>query len=403
MNYFIALVFIFLNLYNPITFKITIICNLVLYFSLKCKRSHEKHIPIYFSVLTALLVLLSVFATMDGLKLKDGSIVARYLQFFVICITYPRIISSMMEKKFPLMEAISSVLFLHCLIIFFELINPESQLSIAEYFGFNREDDVLLRLSSRKLGLTGSYDKSAFYAVCSSVANMQFFLYKKKTYNLIFFILSFISSFFTSRNGMLFTGLSSMIVLCLNYKTLNSSSKLITFILSVGIIYIIFTVMIPFLLYSLGFSNDYVVNPFLDSDQYSDRSLDLFSDHLLPLYQLSENQLIFGCGENIRNSKFLLVGSDVGYVKQIYEIGVVGMLLSLLFLLLSCRIVRRIIDFHSIDFSEKLLGQSFFLLSILCIIFHYKNYIIFCPSSFEIFVMLFIIIVLKQKTNYYER
>ena len=123
---------------------------------------------------------------------------------------------------------------------------------------------------------------------------------------------------------------------------------------------------------------------------YGGRTKDnLFEYHLLPLKSLTTQELIWGYGYEIRKMRWLLFSSDIGYVKQIFEVGIVGVVLMAYFsILMAVRTYFRHKKVkHNMDF--KIGSQLMSVLLLVYIFFNYKNQLLYNVCIFEVFLFVY--------------
>lgn len=381
-------IFCFLNLYSPISTNITFVFNVSLFIYVYIKRP-RLIIEWVFLFIPVLLLLISYIAfsnTRD--TVIDNSTFGIYARMLVNCISFPSIIAFFYRKNVKFFQILSLTLLLHCFAIFIQLILPQLQDLNSVLFRFERDDVDMADYSLRRLGLSGGYDQSALYAVLSCVLSTELYFRKMGKKYLSFIIISFIASLFTSRTGMLVSVLSLLFCAICNFKELKFKLNFSTVIV-VGLIGgILLLFILPIVLNSLGVSFGHSS---IDTDsQYSSRTVEyLFDMQLYPLLILSKNELLFGYGCGVNKSSALLLGSDIGYVKQIFHVGLLGVSLMIVFsFLMAIRTFRRKKRLRY-DKNMKISSQLMWILFPIYLIFNYKNHLLYNVCYFEVFLFIY--------------
>ena len=186
---------------------------------------------------------------------------------------------------------------------------------------------------------------------------------------------------------------SLMIVLSLfQNKKHTKGHKLTSLIVLIGTAFIIIFFIIPIIGPSIGLDIT-LGNEIEAASDYSDRTGEvLLSSQWLPLMYLNVREFLFGYGCGVRETMTIPWGSDIGYVKQIFEVGIIG----IIFLLLFCYIiVKKSHRLKNIDRSFNAQYQIIVFSLFIYFIFNFKNYFIFGVCSFEFFLIISLI-------NYYS-
>lgn len=380
-------VFCFLNLYGPLTTNLTFAFNVLLFlfvYSNRLRFAYERP----YIILSILLLLLSIVAfanTRDSFK--DYSVIGTYLRMLVCCTTFPAIIAFFFRKKTKILQILSLTLFLHCLMVLIQMIVPSLQDINTVLFRFQRDAEFLQDFTMRRLGLTGGYDASGLYAAISVVVSIEIFIMTgNKKYGVISAI-SLISSFFTSRTGMATAFISLFLCVLLNKRSKYVFSGFSFIFITISAISI-FYIILPLILNSLGLStNTGVVET---GSNYSSGTKDyLFDYQLLVLEELNTRELIWGYGCGVRNLSWTFFSSDIGYVKQIFQVGIVGVALIVYFCTLM--VIKTYRRNKTIKYnSERKMGtQILGLLLIIYLVFNYKNHLMYNVCSFELFLFLY--------------
>ena len=379
--------FCFLNLYGPLSTDITLAFNVILFLSVfSNRRSTAWERP--FVLIPVLLLVLSIAAVINTQSsIKDYSIIGIYIRLLTNCITFPVIIYYFYHKNTRILPILALTLFLHCLMVLIQMPYPSLQDYNTVLFRFNREEEILENLTLRRLGLTGGYDVSGLYAALSAFLSIELFFKTSKRVYIYISIISLLSSFFTSRTGMAFAFLLLLFSILLNNRG-KAGKKVFSFIYVVILFLSLFYFILPLILNTLGVSTNLVVMDITDSGYGQRTGENLFVYHLLPLESLNNNELIWGYGCGLRKAR-LWYSSDIGYVKQIFQVGIVGVSLMVIFsLLMSIKTYRRGKQMRE-DTEMKVGSRILNLLLFVYLVFNYKNYLLFNVCSFEVFLIIY--------------
>ena len=325
-------IFCFLNLYGPFSTNIPFAFNVLLFFAVNSKGMRVVYERVFVTIPIALLII-AIFSVMfTRAPEKDYSVIGLYVRMLVNCAVFPSIIYFFYQKKTKILEIISLTLFLHCTMVLLQMIFPSLQELNPLLFRYSREVDILSNLTVRRLGLTGSYDSSGLYTEISAIIAFELYILKSKKNYFIISVVSLVASFFTSRTGMAAAFLS--IVLCILFNWKNMAKRFGSTFLYIGTISLsLIYILLPMFLVTMGFSSGSDIDYY--DYGYGGRTKDnLFEYHLLPLKSLTTQELIWGYGYEIRKMRWLLFSSDIGYVKQIFEVGIVGVVLMAYFSIL---------------------------------------------------------------------
>lgn len=381
-------IFFFINLYGPLSTNISFAFNVLLFCHVFMKRPHLVKEGVFITI-PLILLIISIFAFISSRDpASDTSSFGIYIRMVVNCLVFPSIIAFFYRKRVRFLSILSFTLVLHCLMVLVQMAFPQLQELNGVLFRFEREDIDMADYSLRRLGLTGGFDQSALFAVLSCLFAIALYIQTKKICYLIFLMISLVASLFTSRTGMVASVIVLLMVAIGNRKQfkikINFSTLFLTTIVIIAITYFI----LPVVLNSIGISYGKAV---VDTEmQYSSKTSDyLFEYHLLPLLSLNNKELLFGYGCEVNKSALLPFGSDIGYVKQIFQVGVVGVFFILVFCLLMARRTSSRYSRFKYDAIMKISSQIMWILLPLYVIFNYKNHIMYTVCYFEVFLFVY--------------
>ncbi len=386
---FLFFLFCFLNLYGPLSTNITFVFN-VMFFLYVFSVSKSFTIEMgWYRTISFILLLLSIFALLTTRDPKtDYTVVGTYLRLLVTCLTFPSIIFFFLKKKVAVINVLSLTLFMHCVAVLLQMANPSLEEYNSILFRYERNDVELIDYTYRHLGLAGGYDLAGLYAVLSTVMALEIYLVTLKRFYFIIFLISFVASLFTSRTGMSVCLISCVLCLFINKMGLMRKFSITGLFVFGAVILVAIYFILPIILPAFDIS--YGSTAINVEGQYSERtSYYLYNDHLEPLAYLNVKELLLGYGCGVRNTNKLMAGSDIGYIKQIYQVGLVGVFLIVFFCYKCAKSTNtRYKKYRNIP--NMILGrQLMWLLFAIYLIFNCKNHLMYAVCSFEVFLMVY--------------
>lgn len=333
------------------------------------------------------LVWLFIYTTF--LRTYDDGVIKSY--FVIVLFTGSIIVISLkLSNLNKIVEVMSVVLLLHPIAIFLQLLFPPLRIAMADFLGFERGFSLIADMSIRMLGLSTSYDTSAVLSLSAAVIWILRFRLKMTMISAIALTLSIGSCFFTSRFGI-----ACIIAFLLYY----CYPLLMRNFVTGGLL--AFASLLFFFYYG-----DYVVKTISElyyvildpvnysitsnSDNYSSGSLNvLLTSHWDPLYD-NKLDLFLGC---MRRADLQIV-SDIGYVKIIYETGILSLVIFGLYYYL---LVRYVEIKNNDDF--VILNSFLRTLVLLIVAMSFKNRFMFTPGG----VHLLLTVVASCLLNYQIR
>lgn len=333
------------------------------------------------------LVLVSIYNTENMFEfLRSARAISTYVVIFLF-------LSSGEYSLKQVMNTLMLVLLVHALSIivgivfptFKEVIQPISQYSI-EF------------MKARSSGLLSGYDDAGYLCnIGLLLVLVKNTIQKKKLVDIYAFVFM-IAAILTSRVNIVLMVIVLVIIFILNIRKMNIKGLLniSKYLVGIGI----FAIIILALTTNIGFGlrttllQNYprlisIVN--LMEGSYTDYGVysGVISRHL-NISDLSLNQIFFGAG-------FRKTTSDVGYVKTIYSIGVIGILLQMIVY------VRAIINVHRMRIKNKynstfqISSLTFIIAVILMFTMELKISFIFSSTTFEMLSVLYIAVILAGK------
>ena len=388
VSFLTLFLFVFFNYYNPGSVYLSLLLNICIFTLICFRRCYVK--ASYFIVVLPVIIFLYVGFLSLYFENVDLYIVGKYFRVSVSFILIYFIVKNAKFNVANFYNCIGSILLLHVVFIYVQVVFPSISIPMASIFGMSSADNFFSGYSSRKMGLSSSFDTASFISILSFIFFTLSFKHIGKSKYLILALFSFGASFMSSRLGMV---LAVLIFLLLFVPAFLKSGSKLMLLLGVAIIsvvfYLSFDVIVSIVLQSIG-SQATNSAPVL-TEYGSTGTVDaLFGSHLLKLFELESLEYIFGKAIDPD-------GTDIGYVKLIYHVGLIGTVLIVLMYFLA------FINIKNMNFStcrKAMVLQSFFLLFI-CITFliNYKSLELYSRGSAELFVLLYVFLVSHSRRD----
>lgn len=291
------------------------------------------------------------------------------------------------------------IILINAIAIFIQILLPQTQIYFSELYGFDKN----IR-SMRAFGLTAGFDTAGFLCVKGIIlSGVSFLLLKKSLKYVLMFAIFGTATLFTSRSSML---LAVVFLISFSIAFIIKSEYKFKLVAIMTIIIIIFA-LLNYILPLIGKTfNLYTFDSFeskaIVTSQYANNNIEKWMKEMW-LLPKEEYNLLFGGS--------IILTSDVGYIKIIFMIGIVGLLLvvALYFLMFTkvIKIKRQIKPF------EKRLGiinvQRVLLISLsifipLELITNVKNLYFLTRSHYELTILLFFLALagLKQIRDFFS-
>lgn len=310
-------------------------------------------------------------------------------------ITYMLIILFLSSGRYSikqLINALSYVLLLHAICIILGVVFPPLKEIVLPISQYSKEF-----LKVRSSGFLSGYDDAGYLCnvgfILTLVGNS---LYKKKLVNAraLIFLLAVI---FTSRFNLACMAFILIIIFLFNVKNMNIKGifNIGKYVFIIGI----FVVIVWSLTTNVGMGMRIQLvskYPILDSfyslmsTSYTDYGVytSVISQHAS--INLNLYNMIFGVG--VRMTK-----SDIGFVKTIYSIGIIGIVVQVLTYFKSILYMYRIKKFYAKKYSIQIFALTFIAAVILMIAMETKNSFIFSSTTFEMLSIIYITCELSAK------
>lgn len=332
--------------------------------------------------LLRVLVFLLVYSVLLFFIFPSNPDFLRYLRSFLsfFCLTYIIRFKNNTESGIKILV---NVLLLHPFAIYFSFISPAVQITLANVFNFTVEKSKNMVFS----GLTAGFDMAGFLSIAGFLICIHIFYYKRSFSMGIKAILFFVSVFLTSRTSVVLLLLFSTYLF---YKFLFKSkvSQKFKFLGILGFTFLLF-VSYRFVLPNFISTIDIEIFNTM-SDMGNEDAILTYArtnpyEMLISFIILPETNLGIFFGENI------FPESDSGYIQTINAIGIFGLILSFYFYYLIY------ISLRSLKFSSTLqrnISTALKTILLLTLIVNVKNQYFFTRGSFELVILLFLILSL---------
>ena len=391
--------FVFQNVLNAGSPYITLAINVVLaFFALMMNRMRFRATdPKTFIVaLTILFWLLLVIVYRGDFETQT---LLKYFRTTVMIGVVTLLIgaSSISPKTF--LNALCLTLAFHVVLVLLQIPFEDLVYTTAPIFGFERETSILDQYALRKLGASSSYDTASFLSVSASVL---FYLRYLSSKNLVFLLLlctALAAGMMSSRTGMAMT----LAVLTVIYiRGIFTSGPIVKFILGLGLagmFVFAYIFVAPLIKQSLGIGEltaDDATLIFNASDYGTTGTLDALSeDHLAPLKKpLLDLTIGFA-----RDPNSTPTPSDIGYVKLIYHVGIIGTAFIVFIHLRMLALTAFSLKAKGIGIHERQLTQMLLWFIGAGLFFNYKSLELYSRGVGDLILILFIFLAAGWSTD----
>jgi hypothetical protein len=356
------------------------------------KRNDNSLLINEFIILISIFILFWLFFIIIVRSDYSSFIIGKYIRSGLSAFIISLIVCNYKFKIEDLIKSVKVILLIHVLCIAIQSLFPILDYPMAKIFGFERESDIISSFSIRKLGCSSSYDTSGYLCVASIIFFLILYTYNNIKIDFLFSFISLIASFRTSRTGMILGILIFFIYLLFLFIKSKGTMRIYALISISFLLTLFFYFVLPII---IG-STDLLIN-FIDTDSdfnysndYSSGSLSgLTSSHLDPL-SLSFIDLLLGFG--IDPNQIGKV-TDIGYVKIIYHIGIIGLIVILTlygYLILKLNKIRKN---YKNNFNYQILTRFLIYFIFLLLLINYKSLEIFSRGSHDFLIIIFLILL----------
>ncbi|MGB6055994.1 MAG: hypothetical protein WBG17_12235 [Burkholderiaceae bacterium] len=383
-------VLVFQNIFNTFSPYLTLAINIAVATTLLIRHQLRFTPP-------APIVVVSVYAVLAWMLLvtvfrgdAESQIVLKYFRTTLAVSLFALIFGSCRIPASSVVKAINFALGFHILLVMLQLALPDLTMITAPVFGFEREMTIFETYTLRKLGASSSYDTASLL----SIAALLFFYFQfKQGKGSMYFLMAavaFVATLMSSRTGM---ALSFLVAIALFLQAILKARliwKLVIVFGFAGFLVAMYITLFPLLLQTLGLTelqSDDASFVFAATDYGTTGTLvALTEDHLKPLDQPLSGLIIgFGVDPNT-----IGLETDIGYVKLIYHVGIVGTLV-ILFTHLYMLIATYMFAGASVRDSDRaLIARFLFALIAISLAFNYKSLELHSRGIGDFIYMLFL-------------
>ncbi|MDX2505425.1 MAG: hypothetical protein QNL62_13250 [Gammaproteobacteria bacterium] len=274
-----------------------------------------------------------------------------------------------------------AVLLVNAIVIIASIFIPEIKSYLAGLYGFNKKFVAL-----RSFGLTAGYDTAGYLCIFGAIFSFARAYYKTGISYSIIALVFIVAAIFTSRSAMmlaatLITGVCVVFVLKGRW-----SLKVISVGYIVAGVSVAFYYVVPLILSSFFFQTS-------DVDYTSNYAVTDLSSWYETMWILPEHtaSVLLGTGKVVQTS-------DLGYVRMIYMIGVLGLLLVALMYIYMFFVIKALsrsakCGCFQIDLGGRVLVFSLLAILLLMYIINFKNLYFLSRGYHELIVILFFFIL----------
>ncbi|EHK9184213.1 hypothetical protein V8049_002334 [Vibrio vulnificus] len=384
-QFFVTLLFVFFNYYNPLSVVLTLVVNtgllvIFLFFNYR-KRGisvGQDGFVIYISAFVLFWTLMIVFLRMG----TDLYVLGKYTRVFIATVYIFMLCALINITPRTLRKVISVIFFLHLLAIIAQTAFPSMNIVMASVFGMSNSSEFFLEYKNRKMGLSSSFDTASLISVAAMVfyfINYQVFRYK---YDLLLILFACFCWTMSSRTGMVLGALFFLYFVFDTFKSSGVGMKMFFLLFGCGCLYLGYQLLLPIFSHTFELELVNSTQSSVTKEYGTSGSLDhLFGSHLNLLFHLNIFDFIFGLGVDPD-------GTDIGYVKFIYHVGFVGSIAIFSIYIISF--------YKVISISRKTNNSDVYVLArfltfyiLLLFIMNYKSLEMYSRGSHELLLILF--------------
>jgi hypothetical protein len=389
--------FVFQNILTPVSPYITISLNVLLAGLFIFRANLVLLIPDRFTVFFVIGVFIWFLLVATFRGGFEDQVFLKYLRTTLAVITAGVFLGAARIEAGTFLGAVSFTLGFHVFLLLLQVPTDDVVKITAPIFGFERELWILDDYRLRKLGATSSYDTASFLSVSSAVLCYLRYQSERKILQLALLVLSLGAGLLSSRLGMVMTA-ALIIFICvraiLKEKAL---TKLATAVSLLVFIVFGYSSIYPLVLHSLGLADlgsDQGSLIYAATDYGTTGTLEALTvDHLAPL-KVAPMDLVIGFAVDPNS---IGLPSDIGYVKFIYHVGIVG---TFLILLVHWRMLGRTVSAlrrRGWTPAARVLAYFLIWLVVAGVVFNYKALQIYSRGIGDFTILLFLFLCTWQR------
>ncbi len=352
--------------------KIILLPILVLFY---ITSKPQKQFSRTFFILLIYLLFIIFYSFLIQLLLRTNNLfeVLRSIRSLLSLLSLTYIYDSFKNKTLIIIQTFKFLIFLHALSIIISIFSPEFENLLVSFNNYSKE-----QLPLRSTGFSSGYDDAGFIIILLISFQIIDFINKKKSFFNFNNLVLIIAVFFTSRFNM---GILFVVFLVkIFYEFFYLKKRSIFYPLTMTFVLFLLITMISITIdYPKGFREILfeivppLENAFLSiSSSYSDYGIYnyIIGQHIEPLFKLNLIEFVFGKGLRVS-------GSDIGYIKSIYSIGLIGTFTQYL-----------VIYFFTVFSKKNKFYYYLITFILLSLIIEVKMQFLFSSGGFEIMVIL---------------
>lgn len=398
LRYVMVLLFVFVNYYNPVSVHLTLCINIMLALYAFSISGINIQINERFVLVTTFVLLIWAMFIMVVRANIDMHVLGKYLRITVSSLLIMVICSQVRITVKQLIDVLSVIFIIHVMAIGFQSIFPQLDLPMANLFGFERETTIISDYTIRKMGCSSSYDTASLISISSMLFFFLQYAVRQKNIYLLFTFFSLLACTRTSRVGMVL-GILFFIVLFVGHLFFSKGKKKLVpiLVLLCGIATLIYFIL-PIIAYSTAsyFVEEQLNNDIVATSDYTSGTVGALTSTHLDALKVPIFDLIIGFGID---PKSVGRNTDIGYVKLIYHVGIIGLVLILLLYLYIFR-KAVIIKKKSGAQSDEFTLSSFLVLYVLLIIMmNYKSLEMYSRGCHDLLLIIFFVLTNKYAAD----
>jgi hypothetical protein len=370
MPAFLLTLLIFVNMYTPYSLWISVASNILLAIYVALTNKTIKKMTEFEIVIIVLSFVIFVWSIATSIANNTFSsyVIGRFGRIVFNTIVISFIIRNTKFSFRSFVIAIGVALAINVLSVDIQWLIPNSKDYFYDIAGFTKE----IRGSLRSFGLYASFDSCGLNIITGMAFWGILFYYYRTKISIILLLLTFMSALVVSRTTMLVAGVLLCVICLFVFK---SSKKYFIFLtlLSIPVGIYFYQKAILFLDLNSSYYSGY------DAERsYAVYSLDALTGRMVFFPQDIFNLLF---GEGIEPD-----GSDIGYIKLIFMIGIFGLLIILsLYLYIFIFLNKKIKNDHNCD--NRMLFLFLIALFIGMFIFNFKLLLLYGRGFHDIFIL----------------
>jgi len=383
---FVVFSFVFINYYNPVSVYLTLLVNVVLascILALITSRIIKINISVVF--FTSLILSWPLIIMLSRAEF-DLYVLGKYLRVLISTYLIMIVCEGFRISARQLNKVLAWVFISHIFAIGLQLAWPNLNIPMGRLFGVVDPTELFNVYTSRKMGLTGGFDAASQVSVLSMIFFFIRYNIKHKKFDLILMLFSFSACALSSRTGMVLGGFLFVVLFFYGlFKEQGRGSALMVPVFFIVGAYV-FYFALPILVHTFSLDITSVRQiPGSTSEYGTTGTLNaLTGSHLRPL-DIPFSDLFLGLGYDPE-------GTDIGYVKLIYHLGIAGTAVVFTFYLYLYIKVSEVRRSRGSGLDVKLLGVFFAFYIFVLVVMNYKSLQIYSRGAHDLLIIMYFVI-----------